>query len=354
MTCYKPMIRCEDLTKWTKAKDGHLYHPATLFSSDRLELYDKDKFERIRQKWGNFQIIPCKNCIGCRLDYSREWANRGYLESKCWDQNWFVTLTYDEDSIPYSEEITDSQGITYTDSIDEMPWQGTIQPDDMTRFMKNLRKIFERKKKETNIRFMGCGEYGENTRRPHYHLILFNCNLPKETFYDPHVTWNKDTVWKNTWIERAWGKGMVQIGECNWNSIAYVARYITKKINGNESEEFYAMQGEEKEFFRASNQPGIGGIYYENNKEKIYKNDKILIQNLKGVHWIKPPEYFDRLYEKEYPEKMQEIKEKRKKEMYNQLLLKEQTTTLTRWEQLQIEKSTKEDSNRALKRDKTT
>ena len=114
------------------------------------------------------------------------------------------------------------------------------------------------------------------------------------------------------------------------------------------------MQGEKKEFFRASNQPGIGGIYYENNKEKIYKNDKILIQNLKWVHWIKPPEYFDRLYEKEYPEKMQEIKEKRKKEMYNQLLLKGQTTTLTRWEQLQIEKSTKEDSNRALKRDKTT
>lgn len=311
--------------------------------------------------------------------WSNSWTNgtqataedrlNAQIANQIQNQNWLMQAAYNSaeakanrqwqeemSNTAYQRAVQDLKkaGITYTDSIDEMPWQGTLQPDDMTRFMKNLRKIFERKKKETNIRFMGCGEYGENTRRPHYHLILFNCNLPKETFYEPHVTWNKDTVWKNTWIERAWGKGMVQIGECNWNSIAYVARYITKKINGNESEEFYAMQGEEKEFFRTSNQPGIGGIYYENNKEKIYKNDKILIQNLKGVHWIKPPEYFDRLYEKEYPEKMQEIKEKRKKEMYNQLLLKGQTTTLTRWEQLQIEKSTKEDSNRALKRDKTT
>lgn len=353
MTCYKPMIRVEDLTKWEKAKDGHLYHPSKLFSSDRLENYDRDEYSRIRQKWGNYQIIPCKNCIGCRLDYSREWANRGYLEAKCWKNNYFITLTYDEDNLPYEEEIQDNNGITYTDTIEELPWQGTLNPNDMTRFMKNLRKIFERKKKEINIRFMGCGEYGDNTRRPHYHLILFNCNLPKETFYDPHITWNKDTVWKNKWIEQAWGKGMTQIGECNWNSIAYVARYITKKINGNESEEFYAMQGERKEFFRASNQPGIGGIYYEKHKEEIYKNDKILIKNLTGVHWIKPPSYFDKLYDKEKPEEMEKIREKRKQEHFNQLQLKGKTTSLTRWEQLQIEKTSKEDTSRALKRDKT-
>lgn len=344
MGCYKPMIRRENLGKWKKAADGHLYHPANIFSSDKLELYDK-------KDWGNYkyEFIPCGKCIGCRLDYSRNWANRGYLESLLWEQNWFVTLTYDDKYLPYQDEWTTTEGITYTDQdLEELEWKGTLEPNDFTQFMKNLRQIMKREYGVDGIRFIGCGEYGTEERRPHYHLILFNFNIPVDQLYEPHLK-DGDYSYKCKLIERAWserkGKACECMGICDvtpatWNTIAYVARYITKKINGKESEDFYAMQGELKEFFRCST--GIGKGYYDLHKEDIYKYDQILIKNKKGSHWVKPPKYFDDLYEQEEPEKMKQIKQNRKKLQLQQLINKSKLTSLTRWEQLQLEQDLKE------------
>ena len=252
MPCYSPMIRIEDTKKWIKAQDGHLYHPARIQSAstlygDRLEDVDK-RNKDLKEIMGSsykYTTIPCGNCIGCRLDYSREWANRGYLEAKCWDQNWFVTLTYDEDHITILEETMDDEGITFTNEGD---WNGTLVPKDLTAFMKSLRQIMKREYQEDGIRFMACGEYGETGERPHYHIILFNCNLPMESFYNPRLI-NNETYFQNKIIERAWGnKGISNISEASWNNIAYTARYITKKINGKGSGSLYAEKGQRRSF----------------------------------------------------------------------------------------------------------
>lgn len=365
MQCYKPLIRREDTYKWKTAKDGHKFHDFTVFSSDRLEDYLKNHpLGRYR-----YDQIPCGRCIGCRLDKSRDWANRGYLEASMYpDKNWFVTLTYDDKFLTTPESITTTNDITYTE-LDELEWKGTLVPAELKQFMKNFRQIMKREYNQDGIRFMACGEYGEEGRRPHYHLIIFNADLPSETFYAPHVNFQKNTSWKNTIIERAWGrddkkhkeaKGICDISEANWNNIAYTARYITKKQYGKEAEDFYAAQGEEIEFFRTSNGGGIkdpknnpGGIgkpYYDLHKEEIYKIDKILIRNKKGSHWVTPPKYFDDLYERECPEAFEEIKKRRRKKAAEQALMKAETTSLTMWEQLQIEQATKEDAALALKR----
>lgn len=343
--CYAPLIRAEYRNKWKTAADGHKYREFKIFSDEQLEKYD---YMGTMQELTNFTPIPCGNCIGCRLDYSRDWANRGYLESTLWEQNYFVTLTYDDKHIFIPEEVETEEGITYTEII-ENGWKGMLVPKDFTQFVKNFRQIMQRDKIQADgIRFIGCGEYGTQAKRPHYHLILFNCKLPQDSFYAPHLNWQKNTTWKNTIIERAWGKGIIDIAEANWNTIAYVARYITKKVNGKESEDFYAMQGQLKEFFRSSNQPGIGWGYYQKHKKEIYKYDKILIQNQKGSHWVKPPKYFDMLYERENPLEFEKIKKKRREEMIKQLKIKDKTTSLNRWEQLQLEKRTKETAQKAL------
>lgn len=344
MPCYKPMIRAEDTWSWSKAEDGHLYHPARIFSSDRLENYDKQSLARYR-----YSQIPCGECIGCRLDYSREWANRGYLESKLWNNNYFITLTYDEENITVPEVVETREGYVFTE-IEELEWSGTVVPEELQKFMKKLRKYFKYHFNHEGIRFMACGEYGPETKRPHYHLILFNCPFPEDSFYNARVDWEKEIYWQNKILEKCWNKGISNITEATWNTIAYVARYITKKINGKQSEEIYAAQGQRKEFFRTSRNPGIGKGYYDKFKEKIYEEDKILIKNKKGSHWVKPPKYFDTLYEKENPEKLEEIKRKRQKQMINSLIIKGKTTSLTRWEQLQIEQATKEETSSTLKR----
>lgn len=99
MTCYNPKLRVEMIGKWEKAADGHLYHPAQIIPCDNQQelLENTKKFNANYKK----TVIPCRKCIGCRIDYSRDWANRGYLESKkSPNSNYFVTLTYDDEHLP--------------------------------------------------------------------------------------------------------------------------------------------------------------------------------------------------------------------------------------------------------------
>lgn len=370
MPCYQPFIRIENKKKWLKAKDGHMYHPATIQEAskifgDRLEDIDL-KSENIKNMLHSdyeYTTIPCGNCIGCRLEYSRQWANRGYLESKCWAQNWFVTLTYDEDHIFIPEEVTDKNGITFCKEDD---WIGTLVPKELTAFIKSLRQIMKRENDQDGIRFMACGEYGSEGERPHYHIILFNCNLPLESFYNPRII-NKETYYQNTIIERAWGgirnpvkgsdyinpesKGISNISEASWNNIAYTARYITKKIKGNLSDSIYAEKGQIKEFFRVSRMPGIGEIYYNQHKDEIYAKDEIIIKNKEGIISSKPPLYFDKLYQKEYPERFEEIKKRRKQQMKYSQKIKDTTTSVDRLDQLGIEARSKEEKTVKLIRE---
>lgn len=349
MSCYKPRIRAEDLNKWETANDGHKYHPAKIFDSGRLEEYYKPSWKSHYK----YTMIPCGQCIGCRLDYAREWANRGYLEMDPKSESWFITLTYDEDHVPYLDEIKTKNGVTFTDMDEEaIEWKGCLEPKDATNFMKRLRKHFKQEYDIDNIKFMLCGEYGGTTERPHMHLILFNVHIPQETFYEPTRTENGDYQYKNTILDKLWKNGFSNISEANWNTISYVARYVTKKQKGILSEEEYAAKGQRPEFFRVSNRPAIGKAYYDKHKEEIYKYDKILVKNKKGSHYIKPPKYFDKLYEAEYPERMKEIKRKRKRQLINNLLIKGEKTSLNAWEQLQIEEEAKKDQCRIFNRDK--
>ena len=333
MPCYHPLIATPSGRKRT-AKDGHKYFQMQIFNPEEFELEQNDKYD---QEY-HF-LIPCRQCIGCRLEYSREWANRGYLESKLWDQNWFATLTYDEEHIPYKDEVVTSNEITFTD---DGSWNGTLNPKHLTQFLKNLRQIMKREYDEDNIRFMACGEYGGETERPHYHIILFNLNLPVEDLYNPRLI-NHEVYYQSHIIERAWGKGICNISEATWNTIAYTARYITKKINGEISEDLYASKGQEREFLRTSRMPGIGEGYYRKHWEEIYEKDEIIIKNKSGVISSKPPKYFDRLFEEEHPEEFEKIKKKRRERATIEQQLKDKTTSVSRKVQAEIEEREKDE-----------
>lgn len=342
MACYKPMIRAEKYGKWRRAKDGHYYQDFDIFSSNNLESFD------IESKYQKYELIPCGKCIGCRLDYSRQWANRGYLHTQISKNNYFITLTYDKNHLPQPEEITTSSGITFLKN-EFTEWKGCLKRSDVDKFLHDLRREFANKG-HTGIDYMLAGEYGSLEARPHYHLILMNCPFPVESFYNPKII-NGEMYYQNHILEKCWKNGISNISEVTWNNIAYVARYITKKQNGPYSEEDYAIRGQIKEFFSASNRPGIGYDYFQANKEKIYENDYILIKNKKGIHKVQPPKYFDKLLEKEEPEKMKEIKRNRKIRTLKNARFKDTLTSLSRYEQLKIEHATKEMTAMALKRE---
>lgn len=343
MTCYHPLIRAEHRWKKEIAKDGHFYPKANIFSPNN---YNKIENLQDNEEY-TYTLIPCGKCIGCRLEYSRQWANRGYLEAKKWENNYFVTLTYNEENLPKLEEITTSEGITYTDQGE---WKGTLVPKHLTAFIKKIRQEMKRKYNQDNIRFMACGEYGEEGERPHYHIIFFNLNLPLGDLHGAKISWNKDIYYQSKIIEKCWGKGHHVITEANWNTIAYTARYVTKKINGEIKEDYYAEKGQEPEFFRVSRRPGIAKNYYDENKEKILKYNEIIVNNSNGTIATAPPNYYKRLFKEEFEKEFKELQEKNKKIAIDNGHIKDTQTSLERKEQLELEEKRKYEKTDLLKR----
>lgn len=250
-------------------------------------------------------VVPCGQCRGCRMDRSREWANRMMLELPYHEHNYFLTLTYDEEHVPRSYYLADDDGV-----VDEDVECLTLKPEDMTAFLKRLRRWQEYKFGKHDFRYYYCGEYGSQTHRPHYHMIAYDLELP-----DLEVGGKTELGFqylRSQKLDELWGNGYVGISDVTWETCAYVARYILKKLNGDAAE-FYRTFNLVPEFVRMSLKPAIGKRWYEEHGDEIYKNDEILIKTKERGIKSKPPHYFDRLYDLEYPEQMSMIKANRKK-----------------------------------------
>ncbi len=298
-------------------------------------------FKRAHPEIKEWLTIPCGKCIGCRLDYSREWATRCMLEAKQYEHNQFITLTYDNDNL-----ITN----TGTDSVTgEVTEYATLVPDDLAKFIKDLRRYFEYHYNHTGIRFYACGEYGEKYQRPHYHLILFNLPLPDKVPFFKNA--NGDQIYTSDIIQSIWDRGLTSIGEVTWNSAAYTARYVMKKVKGPTAKEWYSARNILPEFVRMSRKPGIAFGYYEENKYRIYENDEIILTNKKGKgEVVKPSKYFDRLFDLDSPEAMQAIKKKRQEMAINAMDCQLANTSLNKEEYLKLKENNKEESIKRLKR----
>ncbi|UDN67612.1 replication initiator protein [robinz microvirus RP_74] len=221
--------------------------------------------------------IPCHNCMGCKLEHSRQWMVRMIHESKCWDQNSFLTLTYDDQNIP------SSYGLDLR---------------HLQLFFKRLRFSLPQK-----IRFYACGEYGDITGRPHYHAIVFN--------YDPndkikYSSINNKIHYISQSLSNAWQLGFATISDVTPQSCAYVARYVTKKIKTGDdfgADRYYRlspidgqMHSVKPEFAVMSRMPGIGHTYTQKFKNDYYPSGYVVVD---GVRQAPPKYYLNQLTEGE-------------------------------------------------------
>lgn len=258
------------------------YYPLTAWKSRDPEDWNNGKARMVFQKEkglpGTETKLPCGQCSGCRLARSRTWAVRCLHEASLHDQNCFVTLTYNDENLPA---------------------HGSLNKRDFVLFMKRLRKRFG-----DGIRFFQCGEYGELLSRPHHHAIFFGLDFVDKLLYSSAF----DTkLYYSETLTSIWGKGFTTIGDVTFDSAAYVARYIMKKINGPYSDLHY--KGRLPEYITMSRRPGIGRDWYEKFKDDLYNHDKCVVR----PNFIcKPPKYYDYLFDINNPEQMKSIKSKRK------------------------------------------
>uniref|UniRef100_A0AAU8B6H5 Replication initiator protein n=1 Tax=Dulem virus 148 TaxID=3145625 RepID=A0AAU8B6H5_9VIRU len=282
--------------------------------------------------------VPCGQCIGCRIDRSRQWANRCMLELQYHDSAYFVTLTYDDFHVPKSYYPDPETGEAHTSY--------TLCKRDFQLWMKRLRKKFS----DDKIRFFACGEYGGSTKRPHYHAILFGLHLNDlEKYKTVREGDSYYTYYNSPSLQETWSYGFVVVGEVTWESCAYVARYVTKKFSGEQAE-FYEKFGLVPEFSDMSRRPGIARQYYDDHGKAIYDHAYINISTPKGGKKFKPPRYFDRLFDIDCPGFLDDIKDQRKCNAQAVMDGKMKRTNLTPPEILKVEEAAFENKTKKLKR----
>jgi hypothetical protein len=239
--------------------------------------------------------ISCGKCMECRLAKSREWAVRAMHEASLYTENCFITLTYNEESIPEDR---------------------SVRKEVFQKFMKRLRKEIQKNDPDRKIRYMACGEYGSSKNRPHYHAIIFNWDDPEKKLWTIR---RGNPLYRSQLLERVWQYGYSSIGEVSFNTAAYVARYCTKKLTGEKAEKEYKLldteTGEvieiEPEFAlisKGKNGKGLGYGWYQKYKGDTEK--EFLTMN---GHKVPIPEYYLRIMEKEEPERYKRYKINRAK-----------------------------------------
>lgn len=191
--------------------------------------------------------VPCGQCLACRLNYSRMWAVRCYLESLGYKRNCFVTLTFNDDHLPKDR---------------------SVKKRHLQNFMKRLRKSIYPAK----VRFFGCGEYGEQYQRPHYHVIIFGLDISSPVFYNTHYDIGKRGFWASckAWTDKKGDPlGHVFVGSVSMESAQYVAKYVVKKQKGKGASKHYKSLGLQPEFCLSSRRPGLGYDYLKKNQDQI-------------------------------------------------------------------------------------
>lgn len=231
--------------------------------------------------------LACGQCIGCRLERSRQWAMRCVYEAQLHDENCFVTLTYADEFIPPD---------------------GSLVKADFQKFMKRLRKRFPERK----MKYFHCGEYGERLQRPHYHACLFGFDFPDKEFFK--FSESGERLYVSEILASLWRVGHCLLGAVTFESSAYVARYCLKKITGDAADEHYQRVTEfgelvkvEPEYVTMSRRPGIAAEWFDKFSSDVYPDDFCVVRGMK----MPPPRFFDNRYELMDPGGLAELKAKR-------------------------------------------
>lgn len=218
-------------------------------------------------------------------------------EAAMHEQNCFVTLTYDNEHLPEDNSLHKKH---FQDFMKRLR-KKYVEPDPMARGPGQV----------ATIRYFHCGEYGEETGRPHYHALLFGWR-PSDLV--PLRTRGKTQLFGSADLMQVWGHGLCSVGNVEFESAAYVAKYCLKKDNRKDAQ-FEILDADSGEVFEVqppyatmSRRPGLGEPWYQKYKKDCYPSDFVVHRGKK----MRPANYYDVLFERESPEAFSNVKDVRK------------------------------------------
>lgn len=299
MACYKP------LTAWQR-EDGEVV------------FVERGRIQR--------QLtLACGQCIGCRLERSRQWAIRCIHEAKFHKHNCFVTLTYNTQNLPENGQLRKSDAVKFLKRLRQAAWRAATKNPLPTSELVGREGILTSRstanRRSANdapqeavarrplIRYYLAGEYGEQFGRPHFHICLFGIDFSDKHYLSKTGAGSK--LYRSPTLEKLWTLGHSSIGELTFESAAYTARYIMKKINGNKQKEHYTKINPDTgeiyeltpEYNVMSRRPGIGLDWFQKFKNDAYPEGRVVIRGKK----TNTPRYYDKQYAKLEPIKYEEM-----------------------------------------------
>lgn len=241
--------------------------------------------------------LPCGQCILCRLEYARQNAVRITHEASLHDTNAFITLTYADEYLPLFNSLSSENKKAH-------PWQPAKDRNHLSKFLKRMRHEIGR------FRYYAVGEYGDETKRPHYHLCLFGHDFTHEAIT---LRTNPTRLWTHPLLQRLWGLGHVSVGALTFQSAQYTAAYVTKKLNNKQ--QYCRVDEDTGELIPLvqpkaymSRRPGLARPWLDAWGEQIVNHDRVVIDGKPQ----KPPRYYDAWLKAKHPEKEEERKERRR------------------------------------------
>ena len=250
------------------------------------------------KQYSTFQLA-CGKCIACRLDHARQISIRCVHEAQMHQNNSFVTLTY-------SDEKLTSQRLVYKDFQDFVKrLRNNIHQQTLDRMFPELpqdeqRKLWgslpkERKKEisgQNKISIFVAGEYGDKTKRPHWHAIIFNWR-PTDQIHK-YTNHGGDKVFSSEILDRLWQNGIGEIGEVTLQSAGYCARYAAKKLvhGPDKSHDFNPIA-------RFSSKHAIGKSWLEKYYADVFTHGYVVLQDGSQA---KIPRYYEKWLKKNKPD----------------------------------------------------
>lgn len=236
--------------------------------------------------------LPCKQCLGCRIDREEEWAIRLMHECQQSENNHFLTLTLDDDHLPKNK------------SLDH-----------------EIIKLFHKKLRKQNgpIRFFIAGEYGPETSRPHWHGIYFGLEL---TDLEHEGTHKGNKYYGSQILDKIWGNGHIVIGEnVTRQTCVYTAGYMLKDVNKEWKTQYSLVDPEtgeliprKKPYAQMSRRPGIAKDWYDQYNTDVFPHDFVVTKQGKKQA---SPAYYRRMLKEENPELYEKILANRKEALNN-------------------------------------
>lgn len=288
------------------------YKPLTAWQTESGEVIFAERGAIQRQL-----TLACGQCIGCRLERSRQWAIRCMHEAKMHRFNSFVTLTYAPEHLPENGQLVKRHPVLFIKRLREalgrreydflhsatalrLPGYAARQPSTEQSDGHLVDPGEKRARIKPKVRFYLAGEYGEQFGRPHFHICLFGVDFKDKIYLAKTPAGSK--LYRSPTLERLWTLGHSSVGELTFESAAYAARYIMKKVNGKKQETHYLkLNSETGEIFKLqpeynnmSRMPGLGLAWLEKYNADIYPEGKVIVRGKQ----TNTPRYYDKQFKK--------------------------------------------------------